>query len=321
MLHPPYSSPGHYTHLVTSVTHFQPATAYAHRTHHPVVTLIWLHPVTHFPLHTFQRPNATSNILITRSLHSFGYIRHMLSTGHTHDTYSISHTLTSLRPSNTPRRFTHFGHVRYTRQATLVQLTQSLHTDSPGYIRYTRQPTLVQLTQSLHTDSPGYIRYTRQPTLVQLTQLLHTDSPGYIRYTRQPTLVQLTQSLHTDLPGYIRYTRQPTLVQLTQSLHADSPGYIRYTRQATLVQKHTDSPGYIRYIRQATLVQNTLIHLVSTSVTFARPRWSNSLCSYTLTHLATSVTLAQRGTLDLFLIILPCDKQKQVCDHKFITIL
>ena len=145
-LHPPYSLPGRYTHLLTSVTHFQPATPYVHRTHHPVVTLIWLHPVTHFPLQTFHRPNATAIILITRSLHSFGYIRHTLSTGHTHDTYSISHTLSSLRPSNTPRRFTHFGHVRYARQATLVQLTQSLHTDSPGYIRYTRQATLVQNT-------------------------------------------------------------------------------------------------------------------------------------------------------------------------------
>ena len=32
------------------------------------------------------------------------------------------------------------------------------------------------------------------------------------------------------------------------------------------------------------------------------------------------ILIAVCGTLIIF-IILPCDKQKQVCDHKFITIL
>ena len=133
MLHPPYSLPGRYTHLLTSVTHFPPAKRYIHHTHYQVVTLILLHPSQ-----TLNRPNATSTILITRSLHSFANIRYTLSSGHT------------LRPPySSPGRYTHLATSRYTFSVTNFP-------PAKRYIHYTHHPvfTLIWLHPSHAFNRP-----------------------------------------------------------------------------------------------------------------------------------------------------------------------
>ena len=186
--------------MVTSVTHFPPATPITH-----------IQSATHVTLTRLRQSNSPS-----RYIH--------LATSVTHIQPATRVTLTSLRPSNSPRRFTHFGHVRYTPQATLVQntLTHLATSVTLTRLRWSNSLcsyTLTHLATSVTLAQPG--------THVTLIGLRPSNSSG--RCTHSAKLVTLTFYTHLAAPprrlGHTRDTHLAKPVTLIRLRQLHSPGY------------------------------------------------------------------------------------------------